>query len=274
MDNPLSLSRPAGVKTGTTSGFRDNWTIGFTPQLVVGVWVGNSDGRPMREVSGVSGAAPIWRDFMAEALRDQPALPFPAPDGIRWVAVCELDGKRATAECPRVVLEPFPAGLEPTELSTSVERVLVDAATGQRWEPGCRGPAVERLFWVVPPPALDWARERGLPEPPRRGCRSANPDAAAGFVHLIVPDDRTELVLSPRVPNAMQRLHVRAVAQGGAVLLSVDGEPIAPLGAAEGWWPLRPGEHRVRAALLRDGVEVAADERRVRVMGAREGSEP
>ncbi len=69
----LRLSQPAAVKTGTTTNYRDNWTIGYTRYLVAGVWAGNSDGRPMRNTSGVTGAAPIWHDFMEMVLRD-PAL--------------------------------------------------------------------------------------------------------------------------------------------------------------------------------------------------------
>lgn len=69
----LKLSRPAAVKTGTTTDFRDNWTIGFTRQLVTGVWAGNADGKVMRNVTGVTGAAPIWHEFM-EAVMADPVL--------------------------------------------------------------------------------------------------------------------------------------------------------------------------------------------------------
>lgn len=69
----LRVSRPAAVKTGTTTDFRDNWTIGYTRYLVTGVWAGNSDGRPMRNISGVTGAAPIWHHFM-QAVLDDPAM--------------------------------------------------------------------------------------------------------------------------------------------------------------------------------------------------------
>jgi hypothetical protein len=72
-NSPLRISRPAAVKTGTTSDWRDNWTVGATRYLVAGVWAGNSDGRPMRNTSGLTGAAPIWSDFMQAVLAD-PAL--------------------------------------------------------------------------------------------------------------------------------------------------------------------------------------------------------
>ncbi len=70
----LKLSRPAAVKTGTTTDFRDNWTLGYTRYLVAGVWAGNNDGHPMQHTSGVTGAAPIWHNFMEAVLKDTALL--------------------------------------------------------------------------------------------------------------------------------------------------------------------------------------------------------
>lgn len=64
----------AAAKTGTTTNYRDNWTIGYTRYLVAGVWAGNSDGHPMRSTSGVTGATPIWHDFMEMIFRDPTLL--------------------------------------------------------------------------------------------------------------------------------------------------------------------------------------------------------
>ena len=61
VNNALHLPFPAAAKTGTTNDFRDNWTLGYTPGVVVGVWMGNADGHPMRDSSGLRGAAPVWR---------------------------------------------------------------------------------------------------------------------------------------------------------------------------------------------------------------------
>ena len=72
-NSPLLLSKPAAAKTGTTDDWRDNWTIGYTRFLVAGAWTGNSDGHPMKRVSGIAGAAPIWHEFM-EAVLKQPEL--------------------------------------------------------------------------------------------------------------------------------------------------------------------------------------------------------
>jgi membrane carboxypeptidase/penicillin-binding protein PbpC len=120
----LKLSRPAAVKTGTTTDFRDNLTVGYTPDLVVGVWVGNADNSPMRDVSGITGAAPIWAEVMEKALEGRPPQPFARPDGIVEAEIC-LDGGRAPSpSCPpdRRRMEVFKAGQLPLPPDEVVER--------------------------------------------------------------------------------------------------------------------------------------------------------
>ncbi len=84
--------RTVAAKTGTTQNFHDGWTVGFTPSLVAGVWTGNNDGTLMK-TDAVITAAPIWKQFMTEALKDTPAEDFPIPDGIQNITVDALSGK-------------------------------------------------------------------------------------------------------------------------------------------------------------------------------------
>lgn len=86
--SPLVFPRPAAVKTGTTNNFKDNWTVGYTPQLVVGVWVGNNDGSPMRGISGVQGAAPIWNATMQKLLVGEPVERFTPPKDVLRKCAC------------------------------------------------------------------------------------------------------------------------------------------------------------------------------------------
>jgi len=86
-NSPLKLSRPAAAKTGTTNDFRDNWTVGYTPNLVTAVWVGNNDHTPMQRVDGITGAAPIWHAYMEGALAGLPVVDFAAPAGITTARV-------------------------------------------------------------------------------------------------------------------------------------------------------------------------------------------
>jgi len=105
--------RRVAAKTGTTDDKRDNWTVGWTPQLVVGVWVGNNDNSQMKQlVSGVAGAAPIWRRIIQTALADKPAIDFSVPEGIVTAEVDVVSGFRAHDGFPSR-LEYFIKGTEP-----------------------------------------------------------------------------------------------------------------------------------------------------------------
>ena len=100
----LELPFPAAVKTGTTTDFRDNWTVGYTPSVAVGVWSGNSDGHPMIDSSGLRGAAPIWNRIMEAIYADEgmtaslmvngrlPQQAFIPPEGIELRTVCLPNG--------------------------------------------------------------------------------------------------------------------------------------------------------------------------------------
>jgi membrane peptidoglycan carboxypeptidase len=92
--NPLELDRPAAAKTGTTDSFRDNWTMGYTPYLTVGVWAGNSDNSTMNDIIGITGAGPIWHDIMeyASNLYHYPANDFPKPDDVHLGTVSASTG--------------------------------------------------------------------------------------------------------------------------------------------------------------------------------------
>jgi membrane peptidoglycan carboxypeptidase len=88
----LYVGRPAGAKTGTTNSFTDNWTVGYVPDLVTGVWVGNADNTEMQGTTGVTGAAPIWHDYMLKAfdMLHIPVMSFVQPPGVYSGSLCRL----------------------------------------------------------------------------------------------------------------------------------------------------------------------------------------
>jgi membrane peptidoglycan carboxypeptidase len=93
--SPLYLGRTAAAKTGTTNAFTDNWTVGYTPDIVTGVWVGNANNTPMAVgVSGITGAAPIWNSVMLKAFDVLHLAPdeFPVPSGVTWGSTCRAQG--------------------------------------------------------------------------------------------------------------------------------------------------------------------------------------
>lgn len=107
----LPDGRPAAVKTGLTDGPRDTWAIGYTPQLLTGVWVGNHDNAPMPNAASSATSGVIWREFMAAALAGQPALPFDPPPGVVFMPVCASTGLPPSGRtaCRDLVTEVFVA---------------------------------------------------------------------------------------------------------------------------------------------------------------------
>ncbi|NER39267.1 MAG: hypothetical protein F6J93_35845 [Oscillatoria sp. SIO1A7] len=107
MSSVLDLPFAAAVKTGTSSDFRDTWTVGFTRDYTVAIWVGNFSGDRMREVSGVMGAAPLWQRIMLHLHESREPAPFPPPPDLVQKPICALTGWKPTPDCSSVVLEYF-----------------------------------------------------------------------------------------------------------------------------------------------------------------------
>ena len=127
-------NQTVSVKTGTTNDFRDNWTIGYTPDFVVAAWVGNNDNTPMTNLaSGITGAAPIWRDIMSELLKDLPSHALSRPPSVIQKKVCSISGLIPPADgtpnkC-ETRFEYFIKGTEPTKVDPGYQKVKIDKAT-------------------------------------------------------------------------------------------------------------------------------------------------
>jgi 1A family penicillin-binding protein len=180
----LHLTRPAAAKTGTTTDWRDNWTVGYTPDLAVGVWAGNADNEPMRHVTGVMGAAPIWHDVMEALLKGRPVREFVEPPGMVRLEVCADSGLPPAelsavsnqpsvvgsqpARCPRAVTELFIEGTQPARTDDWHWLLALDTRNGLLAGPGCSPQFTTRkLFTLYPAEAQDWARRQGIAEAPR-----------------------------------------------------------------------------------------------------------
>lgn len=222
--SPLALSRPAAAKTGTTTDFRDNWTVGYTPELVTGVWVGNADNSPMQRVTGISGAGPIWRAFMESAHAGRPVRSFERPPGLVEVEVCAPSGLRPTALCSRRMRELFIDGTQPIDEDDAYVRLNVDSATGALWTDACGGTPIERTFLRLPADAEAWAAGRGIAQPPRFDCAgraggpggertaSGSPPESAPAIRLARPAAGSTFAISSQIPLDAQRIEFEAVA--------------------------------------------------------------
>ncbi len=273
----LRLNRPAAAKTGTTTDFRDNWTVGYTPDLATGVWMGNADNSPMQYISGITGAGPIWHEFMTVAHQGSSVRDFARPEGLVEVEVCSPSGHLPTPLCKRRRRELFIRGTEPTVPDKTYQLVALDAASGLAWAEGCRGPRIERVFRLLGPDAADWGRSIGVPEPPAETCLggaapigaersgsqtvTGNRSGAAGLV-VVQPAPNTTFALSTQLPRSFQQIEVAARSASDLplveVTLLVDGRTLTtqkrpPYRTA---WPVTPGEHRVQAV----GIDAARGE--------------
>ena len=249
----LQLDRIAAVKTGTTNDFHDNWTVGYTPDLVVGVWVGNVDNQPMHDVTGVSGAAPIWHYFLRTVLAGQPDAAFPQPSGMVRSEVCALSGLLPTDACPYRRKEWFIAGTQPVEQDSFYRQVTIDGRSGLL--ANNTTPIDQQLPHLVldlPPIFYPWARSEGLElliDLEQASSLALAEDDAANRIplRLIAPDPHTLFRLSPTLPTTAQKVRLEAVSPIALqdVTLWVDDEVVATLVAPpyEAWWQLKPGDH-------------------------------
>ena len=198
----LELSRPAAAKTGTTDDYRDAWTVGYTPDLVTGVWVGNSDNSEMVSLPGSAGAGPIWHDFMEAAHADLPVRGFVVPPGIVQHEICADSGTLPTKHCPRRKREVFAEDQPPLDASHDWYQMMkIDAFTGLLANEFCPDHVSEQLMIVIEDArGRDWAqahpgRFKGLPLAPVGYCTESTgrPEvlitqpASGSVVHGIVP---------------------------------------------------------------------------------------
>lgn len=189
--NPLEVGRPAGAKIGSTLEGRDAWTIGYTPRIAVGVWVGKS-----RLASGrIPPAIPagIWHALVQFVSQKQPLETWEAPPGIVFVDVCDPSGMLPTAACPAVVSEAFLTGSEPTHPDSLYRAFQINRQTGRLATVFTPPELIEEKVFLVPPPeAKAWAQTAGLPTPPEvydtLSAPPPNPqariDSPAMFAHV------------------------------------------------------------------------------------------
>ncbi len=209
------------VKTGTSSGFRDAWTIGMTGRHVVGVWVGNFSGRPMQELAAIGSAAPVWRDIIDCLLaRGDPDVPAPVPNNsLQQTQVCGLSGLLPAVPSKTLVSEWFMRGTEP-------------GASASTWfDPEGRP--------LLPPEYAEWCASAQnhlhatalLPE----GLRIAQPRDGATFVF-----DRA-------LPRERQQLGLRVIGAQVTKTLEwrMDGELIGHTHGGDLTWSLSKGLHEL-----------------------------
>jgi 1A family penicillin-binding protein len=248
----LNIDRPAAVKTGTTTNFHDNWTVGYTPQIAVGVWVGNSDNKAMRDVTGLTGAAPIWHDAIRAFLQGIPEVTFAKPPGLIQVEICKLSGLLPTGYCHKTYTEWFIPGTEPRETDNIHQLVIVDSSTGELADEHTRiEDELPMIVLDLPTSAYSWARAHGWPLlADFQRAEHLSVDQSSPLVFLSPTNHATYRIAKGLEPDS-QRLAITLLTDPSIVRVSifVDSEVISDIDTYpfQIWWPLQKGTHQIWA---------------------------
>jgi len=199
----LNLPFQAAAKTGTTNDFRDNWTMGYTPDLVTGVWVGNADYTPMIHTTGVTGAAPIWSAFMQYAepiVSNNNPTSFSIPAGITEKIICAVSGTESSQWCKGGQRNEFFASDQPPLPSSQdlLAKTQIDTWTGLIGGDACKDFTKDDFVmnvkdewarkWLKSNDGHDWLSAHNMPSNPTfapdRECNSDDPHPLLQFSNL------------------------------------------------------------------------------------------
>ncbi len=181
---PLDLPFRCAVKTGTSSDFHDNWCLGFTPEFTVGVWAGNFEQQPMKGLSGIAGAGPVFHRAMRRLHRDVKPTWFERPAGLVEITIDPRNGKLVPADSKNARRDLVPADqLPPTATPADYD------STGMA---------------LLDPTYAEWfASSDNL----RRGDLALNPDQSAQEpLRIISPANNSTFLLDPEIPSGSDKL--------------------------------------------------------------------
>jgi penicillin-binding protein 1C len=232
----LDFPFPVAVKTGTSQAYHDNWTIGYTRDVTVGVWVGNFDRTPLRDSSGVTGAGPLFHAVMLAAVQRDGHLSFDgdpivaAPAGLERVAICELSGMRATESCPSQRPEWVRIGQE-----------ALPCSWHHRTDEG--------LLTIYPPEFRSWANQARVVSVALAAAAGAKPkhQTSARPLQMVSPSSGATYSIDPTLRREFQALPLRAVTPEPTTLTwYVDGQRIGSSSSERAMaWPLAVGKHAI-----------------------------
>ena len=215
--SPLAFEERIAAKTGTSSGFRDTWTVGFDKEHTVAVWAGNFDGRPMRDTFAVRAASPLWAAIMRELLRrDHPLDPATENDKLIRREICKTTGLLPSRFSNASMPELFLAGTEPNEDSAHYF-----ANDGKL---------------ILPDAYARWCATRD---------NTIGAHVHSDF-HITSPPPNAQYQIDPVLPASQQMVELTA-ASAGDVEWFVNGARVVPASDGRFFWQLAAGEWNVRA---------------------------
>jgi membrane peptidoglycan carboxypeptidase len=188
--NPLEIGRPTGAKLGRVGTSGQAWTAGFTPQIAAVVWMGELSPTPQEQPSDIAtrGAAALWHAVIQYAHRDLKPESWSIPPGISRVETCYPSGLLPSNNCPTIARELFLDSNVPHEPDNLYRVFQINRETGQLATIFTPSELVEnRVYLVVPPPAVEWAQAAGLPVPPDTYDAIPAASLPQEYIHIASP---------------------------------------------------------------------------------------
>lgn len=242
LHSPLRLPFRVAAKTGTSTDFRDNWTLGYTPDFTVGVWVGRFDNRPMNKISGALGAAPLFHRIMTELHREQAPRWYDRPEGARRIAVDKLSGMRPPASLSlspsRITREWFLPGHAPAKASETAYspegKTFLSRDYHHWWE------AEEHTFASI------------------AELRPLAPHEEKPNFRIVSPVSGTVAFLDPDLPGNGGKFPLEIAGNGDEQIRWESSSLSIKVEGSHHWLLLEPGEHEVTAVDQRSGRSVTS----------------
>lgn len=248
--NLLDMGQPVAVKTGTTRDFHDNWAFGYTPDFVLGVWVGNANGSPMHGVSGITGAVPIWHDIMQNQISGGKKVVWQKPDGLVMRTVCATSGLLDSDICPKTKQEVFIAGQEPTQKDDWYVEMDIDGKTGLLATAKCRENVIKKTFLNLPAEYAAWSTAFRAERPPDLDCEgkpAANTKTEVGVaLKILSPLEGDAHELDSMIDGRNQRIPFTAGGKADAEFVwELNGQMIRSQDPIYFWNP-QPGTYTLK----------------------------
>ena len=250
------------VKTGTSSDYRDHWTIGYTPEFTIGVWKGNASGHSMeQQIPAVSNTGKIFRDAMLMLYRRRRKQKFVRPKGIVEKHICSLSGQLAGPHCQSSRNEYFSHLSEPKGLCPFHKKITIEK---------CNGIKQSLSYLDLPRKYHGWAEVSGLPiltKVLKEKCNltTTDLDISKTKTRLLQPTSGTTYAIDPTIPMDHQKLRLEWLPSSQPLILLLNGKTLAKFSADERSfdWPLQRGDYEFR---LVDGAGKLVDSSKINVL--------
>lgn len=249
----LGFTFPIAIKTGTSQGYRDAWTIAYNADYIVGVWMGHPKNVRMNHVTGSETALIAYQIFKYLQPEKKSGLyeePFPLPRAVIPRKICALSGKLAGMHCNNISVEYFEEGEEPHDYCGLHQEFAIDKISGKPASSMTpEDQVVTQSFTILPPEYAAWAARHGYRTP-----ETVYENLKDAYITILHPHSGTRLIIDPETPGEFQSipLQVRVNPVIPEVLWLVDGEEYSAAGFPyTSRWNLKQGIHTIQAKFAR-----------------------